>query len=236
MLRRNFLEFNLLFIIILGLAFLAIAHSIRQNLRVGISFNYAEELKLNSQVYEKLASYYYFSHCQKEEVLLSEKEIKQNIDTTKNNVVQAISILKERKGKGKPVSSLPPEAASLLNEIEVHYNKAFSLFERLQACDTKVLKEIQEETSLALEEAKKLTPYLANAAKKSLIQLMIISTGLAVAIVVIASTFFFTISRRIHENLKTTKKVIKNYEMVAFDQEISTFKFLDLNKKKGGLK
>jgi hypothetical protein len=208
MLRRNFLEFNLLFIIILGLAFLLIAHSIRQNLRFGLSLNYAEELKLNSQVYEKFVSYYYFSHCQKKEVPLNKKEIKQNIDTTKNNIVQAISILKEGKKGVKPVSSFPSEAVFLLNEIETHYNKAFSLFEKLQSCNIKILKEIHEETTLALEGVKKLTPYLANVAKKNLIQLMITSMGIAVAIVVIASTFFFTISRKIYGD-KNVEKVIK---------------------------
>jgi methyl-accepting chemotaxis protein len=234
-LKKSFLGLAFLLIVLLGLAFLVISYDIRQNLGFGVSVDYAGRLRFNSQLYAKLASYYYLSHCQKGEAPLSEEEAKKQIDTVKNNVAQAISVLKESKEGGKPVSSVSPEAVSLLNEIEAHYNKAFSLFERLQACDPKALKEIHEETSLALEGAKKLTPYLANAAKKSLIQLMIISGIIFVAIPVIACALFFTIYRRVHGDLETAERVIKDYEMGAFDREVPRFRLSDFNSIKRSL-
>ncbi|MCI4454004.1 MAG: hypothetical protein JHC25_03520, partial [Thermodesulfobacterium sp.] len=233
-LRRSFLGLAFLLIVLLGLAFLVISYNIKQNLGFGISVDYAGRLRFNSQLYAKLASYY-LSHCQKGESPLSEEEIKQRIDNPKNDIAKAISVLKEGKEGGKPVSSVSSEAVSLLNEIEAHYNKAFSLFERLQACDPKALKEIHEETSLALEGAKKLTPYLANAAKASLIQLMIISGIIFVAIAVIVCALCFTIYRRVHGDLETAERVIKDYEMGAFDQEVPRFRLSDFNSIKRSL-
>jgi cytochrome c556 len=117
---------------------------IRQNLGFGVSVDYAGRLRFNSQFYAKLASYCYTCHCLKAESPLSKEEVKKQIDTVKNDVAKAISVLKEGKEGGKPVSSVSPEAVSLLNEIEAHYNKAFMLLERLQACDPKALKEVHE--------------------------------------------------------------------------------------------
>jgi len=234
-LKKSFLGLVFLTIVLLGLAFFVISYVVKQNLGVGISVDYAGRLMLNSQLYVKLASYYYHSHCQKGEAPLSEEEAKKQIDTVKNNVAQAISVLKEGKEGGKPVSSVSSEAVSLLNDIEAHFNKAFSLFERLQACDPKALKEMHEETSLDLEGAKKLTPYLANAAKKSLIQLTIISGIIFVAIAVIACALFLTIYRRVHGDLETAERVIKDYEMGAFDQEVPRFRFSDFNSIERGL-
>jgi methyl-accepting chemotaxis protein len=233
--KRSFLILNLLLIVLLSLAFLIIAYDIKQNFWFGVSVDYAGRLRFNSQLYAKLASYYYLSHCQKGEAPINEEEIKQHIDTTKNNVAQAISVLKEGKEEGKPVSSVSSEAISLLNEIEAHYNKAFNLFERLQTCDPKALKEIHEETSVALEGAKKLTPYLANAAKASLIQLMIISGIIFVGITVIICAICFTIYRRVHGDIKNVEKVIKDYEIGVFDREISKFRLSDFNSIKGSL-
>ena len=234
-LRRSFLGLPFLIIVLLGLAFIVMSYNIKQNLGFGVSVDYAGRLRFNSQLYAKLASYYYLSHCQKGESPISEEEIKQRIDNPKNDIAKAISVLKEGKEGGKPVSSVSSEAVSLLNEIEAHYNKAFSLFERLQACDPKALKEIHEETSLALEGAKKLTPYLANAAKKSLIQLMIISGIIFVAIAVIVCALCFTIYRRVHGDLETAERVIKDYEMGTFDQEVPRFRLSDFNSIKRSL-
>jgi len=234
-LKKSFLGLAFLSIVLLGLAFFAIDYNIKQNLGFGISVDYAGWLMFNSQLYAKLASYYYHSHCQKGEAPLSEEEAKKQIDTAKNDVAQAISVLKEGKEGGKPVSSVSSEAVSLLNDIEAHYNKAFSLFERVQACDPKALKEVQEETSLALEGAKKLTLYLANAEKKSLIQLTIISGIIFVAIAVIACALFLTIYRRVHGDLETAERVIKDYEMGDFDQEVPRFRLSDFNSIKRSL-
>jgi methyl-accepting chemotaxis protein len=97
------------------------------------------------------------------------------------------------------------------------------------------LKEVQEETSLALEGAKKLTPYLASEAKKNLIQLMIISGIIFVAIAVMACALFFTIYRRVHGDLETAERVIKDYEMGAFDREVPRFRLSDFNSIKRSL-
>jgi len=234
-LRRSFLGLAFSLIVLLGLAFIVMSYNIKQNLGFGVSVDYAGRLRFNSQLYAKLAGYYYLSRCQEGEAPLSEEETKQRINDLKNNVAKAISVLKEGKEGAKPVSSVSSEAVSLLNEIEAHYNKAFSLFERLQTCDPKALKEILEETSLALEGAKKLTPYLANTAKKSLIHLMIISGILFVAIAVIVCALCFTIYRRVHGDLETAERVIKDYEMGAFDQEVPRFRLSDFNSIKRSL-
>ena len=75
-LKKSFLGLDFLFIVLLGLAFFAIAYNIKQNLGFGISVDYAGRLRFNSQLYAKLASYYYLSHCQKGEAPLSEEEAK----------------------------------------------------------------------------------------------------------------------------------------------------------------
>jgi spore germination protein GerM len=59
--------------------------------------------------------------------MIVEEEVKKQIDTPKNNVAKAISVLKEGKEGGKPVSSVSPEAVSLLNEIEAHYKRLLVL-------------------------------------------------------------------------------------------------------------
>jgi methyl-accepting chemotaxis protein len=234
-LKKSFLGLASLLIVLLGLAFFVIAYDISQDLGFGVSVDYAGWLRFNSQLYAKLASYYYISRCHEGEAPLSEEEVKKQIETSKNNVAKAISVLKEGKEGGKPVSSVSPEAVSLLNEIEAHYQKAFSLIERVHACDPKALKEVQEETSLALEGAKKLTPYLASEIKKSLVQLMLMSGIIFVAIAVMACALFFTIYRRVHGDLETAERVIKDYEMGAFDREVPRFRLSDFNSIKRSL-
>jgi len=96
-LKKGFLGLTFLFIVLLGLAFFVIAYDIRQNLGFGVSVDYAGRLRFNSQLYAKLASYYYESHCLKGEAPLSEEEVKKQIDTAKNDVARAISVLKEGK-------------------------------------------------------------------------------------------------------------------------------------------
>jgi methyl-accepting chemotaxis protein len=234
-LKKSFLGLAFLFIVLLGLAFFVIAYDIRQNLGFGVSVDYAGHLALNTQAYDKLARYYYESHCLTGGALLNVEEVKKQIDTVKNNVAKAISALKEGKEGAKPVSSVSPEAVSLLKEIEAHYQKAFSLIEKVHACEPKALQEIHQETSLALEGAKKLTPYLASEAKKSLIELMIMSGIIFVAIAVMACALFYVIYRRVHGDLETAERVIKNYEMGAFDQEVPRFRLSDFNSIKRSL-
>jgi methyl-accepting chemotaxis protein len=94
---------------------------------------------------------------------------------------------------------------------------------------------MNEETSLALEGAKKLTPYLASEAKKSLIQLMIMSGIIFVAIAVMACALFFTIYRKVHGDLENAERVIKDYEMGAFDREVPRFRLSDFNSIKRSL-
>jgi methyl-accepting chemotaxis protein len=233
-LKKSFLGLAFLIIVLLGLAFLVIYYEIKDDFGFGISVDNAGMLGFYSQIYAMSASDYYNSHCLSG-VLVSEEEAKKQIDTAKNTIAQSISVLKEGKEGGKPVSSVSSEAVSLLNEIEAHFNKAFSLFERLQACDLKALKEIREETSLATERAEKLGDYLASAAKTSLIRLMIISGIVFVAIAVIACALFLTIYRRVHGDLETAERVIKDYEMGAFDREVPRFRLSDFNSIKRSL-
>ena len=234
-LKKSFLGLAFLIIVLLGLAFLVIAYDIRQNFGFGVSVNYAGYLKFNSQLCAKLVNYDYLSSCHAGEAPLSKEEVEKQIDTVKNDVAKAISVLKEGKEGGKPVSSISSEAVSLLNEVEAHYQKAFSLIKRVEACDPKALKEVHEETSLALESAKELSNYLAEEAKKSLVQLILMSGIIFVAIAVMACALFFTIYRRVHGDLENSERVIKDYEMGAFDREVPRFRLSDFNSIKRSL-
>ena len=93
-LKKSFLGLAFLIVVLLGLAFLVIAYDIRQNFGFGVSVDYGGYLEFNSQLYAKLASYYYESHCLKGEAPLSKEEVEKQIDTVKNDVAKAISVLK----------------------------------------------------------------------------------------------------------------------------------------------
>jgi len=93
-LKKSFLGLAFLIIVLLGLAFLVIAYDIRQNFGFGVSVNYAGYLKFNSQLCAKLVNYDYLSSCHAGEAPLSKEEVEKQIDTVKNDVAKAISVLK----------------------------------------------------------------------------------------------------------------------------------------------
>jgi len=234
--KKSFLALIGLLFILFALAIGIIYFEIQQNRGYSVTIDYAGRLRYNSQLFVKLSSLYFAKHCLNKDLPLNEEDLKQRLDTVRQNVAKGKAVLVEGKEGGKALTELgDKKALELYKHIEEHFNGLFAGFDKVSACDLNVLKELDDQASEIVEHVNELLSILKNYSHQRLSRLEFIITGILLVILILYALIMRFIYTRINQEISKAVDTLKNFEAGSFDREIPAFIFKELKALEGAL-
>jgi hypothetical protein len=144
---------SFLFALAIGIIYFEIQH----NRGYSVTIDYAGRLRYNAQLFVKLSSLYFAKHCLNKDLPLDERDLRQRLDTVRQNVAKGKAVLVEGKEGGKAITELgDKKALELYKHIEEHFNGLFAGFDKVSACDLNALEELDDHASEVVEHANEL--------------------------------------------------------------------------------
>jgi methyl-accepting chemotaxis protein len=227
--KKSFLALIGFLFILFALAIGIIYFEIQNNRGFSVTIDYAGRLKYNSQLFVKLSSLYFAKHCLNKDLHLDEEDLKQRLDTVRQNVAKEKSVLVEGKEGGKAITQLgDKKALELYKHIEEHFNGLFAGFDKVSACDLNALEELNDQASEIVEHANELLSMLKEHSHQRFSRLELIVTGIFLAILILYALIMRFIYTRINQEISKAVDTLKDFEAGRFDREIPVFVFKEL--------
>ena len=234
--KKFFLALFALLFIMFTSAIVIIYFEIQTNHDYSVTIGNVGELKYNSQVFVKLSSLYFDKHCLNKDIPFDENDLKQKLDSVKQNVAKGKAILVEGKEGGKAITKLwNKKAVELYHHIDEHFNELFTSFDKVSACDPKALKEMDEVASEIVEHANELFSLLEEEAHKRLTRLELTVGGILVAVLIIYAFIMRFVYTKINHEISKAVDILKSLEAGRFDRTIPTFILKELKALEGAL-
>jgi len=234
--KKSFLALIGLLFILFALAIGIIYFEIQQNRGYSVTIDYAGRLRYNSQLFVKLSSLYFAKHCLNKDLPLNEEDLKQRLDTVRQNVAKGKAVLVEGKEGGKALTELgDKKALELYKHIEEHFNGLFAGFEKVSACDLNALKELDDRASEIVEHVNELLSILKTYSHQRLSHLEFIIIGIFLAILIMFALIMRFVYTKINQEISKAVDTLKNFEAGRFDREIPAFVFKELKALEGAL-
>ena len=225
--KKSFLALIGSLFILFALAIGIIYFEIQNNRGFSVTIDYAGRLKYNSQLFVKLSSLYFAKHCLNKDLPLDEEDLKQRLDTVRQNVAKGKGVLGEGKEGGKAITQLgDKKALELYKHIEEHFNGLFAGFDKVSACDLNALEELDDQASEIVEHANELLSMLKAHQRFSRLELIV--TGIFLAILILYALIMRFIYTRINQEISKAVDTLKDFEAGRFDREIPVFVFKEL--------
>jgi len=223
---------SFLFALAIGIIYFVI-----QNSRgYSVTIDYAGRLRYNAQLFVKLSSLYFAKHCLNKDLPLDEEDLKERLNTVRQNIAKGKAVLVEGKEGGKALTELgDKKALELYKRIEEHFNGLFAGFDKVSACDLNALEELDDQASEVVEHANELLSILKNYSHQSVHRLELLITGIALAILILYALIMRFIYTRINQEISKAVDTLKNFEAGRFDREIPAFVFRELKALEGAL-
>jgi methyl-accepting chemotaxis protein len=219
----GFLSF--LFALAIGIIYF----EIQNNRGYSLTIDYAGRLRYNSQLFVKLSSLYFAKHCLNKDLHLDEEDLKQRLDTVRQNIAKGKAVLVEGKEGGKAITQLgDKKALELYKRIEEHFNGLFAGFDKVSACDLNALEELDDQASEVVEHANELLSMLKEHSHQRLSRLELIVTGIFLAILILYALIMRFIYTKINQEISKAVDTLKDFEAGRFDREIPVFVFKEL--------
>nr|NAZ30762.1 hypothetical protein [Caldimicrobium sp.] len=198
--------------------------------------DYAGRLRYNSQLFVKLSSLYFAKHCLNKDLPLDEEDLKQRLDTVRQNIAKGKAVLVEGKEGGKAITQLgDKKALELYKNIEEHFNGLFAGFDKVSACDINALEELDVHASKIVEHADELLSMLKEHSHQRLSRLELIVTGIFLAILILYALIMRFIYTKINQEISKAVDTLEDFEAGRFDREIPVFVFKELKVLEGAL-
>jgi hypothetical protein len=89
--KKSFIALIGLLFILFALAIGIIYFEIQQNRGYSVTIDYAGRLRYNSQLFVKLSSLYFAKHCLNKDLPLDERDLRERLDTARQNVAKGCS-------------------------------------------------------------------------------------------------------------------------------------------------
>jgi len=214
---------SFLFALAIGIIYFVI-----QNSRgYSVTIDYAGRLRYNAQLFVKLSSLYFAKHCLNKDLPLDEEDLKERLNTVRQNIAKGKAVLVEGKEGGKALTELgDKKALELYKRIEEHFNGLFAGFDKVSACDLNALEELDDQASEVVEHANELLSILKT--HQSVHRLELLITGIALAILILYALIMRFIYTRINQEISKAVDTLKDFEAGRFDREIPAFVFREL--------
>jgi methyl-accepting chemotaxis protein len=226
----GFLSF--LFALAIGIVYF----EIQNNRGFSVTIDYAGRLRYNSQLFVKLSSLYFAKHCLNKDLPLDEEDLKQRLDTVRQNIAKGKAVLVEGKEGGKAITQLgDKKALELYKNIEEHFNGLFAGFDKVSACDINALEELDDQASEVVEQANELLSMLKEHSHQRLSRLELIVTGIFLAILILYALIMRFIYTKINQEISKAVDTLEDFEAGRFDREIPVFVFKELKVLEGAL-
>ena len=216
---------SFLFALAIGIIYFVI-----QNSRgYSVTIDYAGRLRYNAQLFVKLSSLYFAKHCLNKDLPLDEEDLKERLNTVRQNIAKGKAVLVEGKEGGKALTELgDKKALELYKRIEEHFNGLFAGFDKVSVCDLNALEELDDHASEIVERANELISILKNYSHQRLSRLELIVTGIFLAILILYALIMRFIYTRINQEISKAVDTLKDFEAGRFDREIPAFVFREL--------
>jgi methyl-accepting chemotaxis protein len=232
--KKSFIALIGFLFILFALAIGIIYFEIQNNRGYSVTIDYTGRLRYNSQLFVKLSSLYFAKHCLNKDLPLDEEDLKQRLDTVRQNIAKGKAVLVEGKEGGKAITQLgDKKALELYKRIEEHFNELFASFDKVSACDLNALEELDEKASEIVEHANELLSILKEHQRLSRIELIV--TGIFLAILILYALIVRFIYTRINQEISKAVDTLKDFEAGRFDREIPVFVFKELKTLEGAL-
>jgi methyl-accepting chemotaxis protein len=234
--KKSFIALIGFLFILFALAIGIIYFEIQNNRGYSVTIDYVGRLRYNAQLFVKLSSLYFAKHCLNKDLPLDEEDLKQRLDTVRQNVAKGKAVLIEGKEGGKAITQLgDKKALELYKHIEEHFNGLFAGFDKVSACDPNTLEELDDQASEIVENANELLSILKNYSHQKLSRLEFIVAGIFLAILILYALIMRFIYTRINQEISKAVDTLKNFEAGRFDREIPVFVFKELKALEGAL-
>ena len=234
--KKSFIALIGFLFILFALAIGIIYFEIQNNRGYGVTIDYAGRLRYNAQLFVKLSSLYFAKHCLNKDLPLDEEDLKQRLDTVRQNVAKGKAVLIEGKEGGKAITQLgDKKALELYKHIEEHFNELFAGFDKVSACDPNTLEELDDQASEIVENADELLSILKNYSHQRLSSLEFIVAGIFLAILILYALIMRFVYTKINQEISKAVDTLKNFEAGRFDREIPAFVFKELKALEGAL-
>jgi methyl-accepting chemotaxis protein len=212
-----------------ALAIVIIYFEIQNNRGFSVTIDYAGRLRYNSQLFVKLSSLYFAKHCLNKDLPLDEEDLKQRLDTVRQNIAKGKAVLVEGKEGGKAITQLgDKKALELYKNIEEHFNGLFADFDKVSACDLNALEELDDQASEVVEHANELLSMLKEHSHQRLSRLELIVTGIFLAILILYALIMRFIYTKINQEISKAVDTLEDFEAGKFVREIPVFVFKEL--------
>lgn len=234
--KKSFIALIGFLFILFALAIGIIYFEIQNNRGYSVTIDYVGRLRYNAQLFVKLSSLYFAKHCLNKDLPLDEEDLKQRLDTVRQNVAKGKAVLIEGKEGGKAITQLgDKKALELYKHIEEHFNGLFAGFDKVSACDPNTLEELDDQASEIVENANELLSIIKNYSHPKLSRLEFIVAGIFLAILILYALIMRFIYTRINQEISKAVDTLKNFEAGRFDREIPVFVFKELKALEGAL-
>lgn len=234
--KKSFIALIGFLFILFALAIGIIYFEIQNNRGYSVTIDYVGRFRYNAQFFVKLSSLYFAKHCLNKDLPLDEEDLKQRLNTVRQNLAKVKAVLIEGKEGGKAITQLgDKKALELYKHIEEHLNELFAGFDKVSACDPNTLEELDDQASEIVEHANELLSILQKYSHQRLSHLEFIIIGIFLAILILYALIMRFVYTKINQEISKAVDTLKNFEAGRFDREIPAFVFKELKALEGAL-